>query len=78
MGTEQCEPTEDSFVMKDVVLDSSVISSEKEQSKKNNSQPPYENQEIRRTSVGRPMRKAAEKVSSYKEIPLNIKMRRED
>lgn len=78
MESEQCEPTENSFVMKDVVLDSSAISSEKEQNNKNISQPLYENQEIRRTSVGRPMRKAAEKVSSYKETPLNIKMRRED
>ncbi|CAK9313403.1 unnamed protein product [Citrullus colocynthis] len=34
-------------------------------------------QECRRTSVGRPSRRAAEKVISYKEIPLNIKMRRE-
>ena len=33
-------------------------------------------QETCRTSVGRPTRKAAEKVSSYKEVPLNIKMRR--
>ncbi|KAH7691977.1 Shugoshin C-terminal protein [Dioscorea alata] len=78
LESEQCEPTENSFVMKDVVLDSSAISSEKEQNNKNISQPLYENQEIRRTSVGRPMRKAAKKVSSYKEIPLNIKMRRED
>ncbi|XP_009790331.1 uncharacterized protein LOC107784894 [Nicotiana tabacum] len=30
----------------------------------------------RRASVGRPSRKAAEKVQSYKEIPVNIKMRR--
>ncbi|GFZ12833.1 hypothetical protein Acr_23g0012180 [Actinidia rufa] len=29
-----------------------------------------------RTSLGRPLRKAAEKVQSYKETPLNIKMRR--
>ena len=31
-----------------------------------------------RTSLGRPLRKAAEKVQSYKEIPLNIKMRRSE
>ncbi|XP_055834397.1 SHUGOSHIN 2 isoform X2 [Solanum dulcamara] len=30
----------------------------------------------RRSSVGRPSRKAAEKVHTYKEIPVNIKMRR--
>lgn len=29
-----------------------------------------------RRSIGRPLRKAAEKVQSYKEIPVNIKMRR--
>lgn len=33
-------------------------------------------QESRRSSVARPLRRAAEKVQSYKEIPLNIKMRR--
>lgn len=31
----------------------------------------------RRYSVGRPMRRAAEKVNSYKETPLNVKMRRQ-
>ena len=31
-----------------------------------------------RASVGRPLRRAAEKVQSYKEIPLNAKMRREE
>lgn len=35
-----------------------------------------EGQELRRSSVGRPLRRAAVKVQSYKEIPLNIKMRR--
>ncbi|EEE57987.1 hypothetical protein OsJ_08740 [Oryza sativa Japonica Group] len=30
----------------------------------------------RRSSVGRPSRRAAEKIVSYKEVPLNIKMRR--
>ncbi|KAK8683632.1 hypothetical protein V6N13_039686 [Hibiscus sabdariffa] len=30
------------------------------------------------TSMGRPLRKAAEKVQSYKEFPLNVKMRRTD
>lgn len=30
----------------------------------------------RKSSIGRPSRRAAEKVQSYKEIPLNIKMRR--
>ncbi|XP_024025603.1 SHUGOSHIN 2 [Morus notabilis] len=35
-----------------------------------------EGQELRRSSVGRPLRRAAVKVQSYKEIPLKIKMRR--
>ncbi|PIN02417.1 hypothetical protein CDL12_25069 [Handroanthus impetiginosus] len=34
--------------------------------------------EARRTSIARPMRKAVEKVQSYKEIPLNVKMRRSE
>lgn len=38
----------------------------------------FEAQENRRSSVGRPLRRAAEKVQSYKEIPLNIKMRRNE
>ena len=32
--------------------------------------------EAPRHSFGRPMRRAAEKVPSYKEVPLNVKMRR--
>ncbi|KZV48033.1 hypothetical protein F511_21454 [Dorcoceras hygrometricum] len=31
-----------------------------------------------RTSFGRPSRRAAEKVQSYKEIPLNVKLRRSE
>ncbi|WCJ41588.1 Shugoshin C terminus [Euphorbia peplus] len=37
----------------------------------------FERNEAQRSSVGRPVRRAVEKVQSYKEIPLNIKMRRE-
>ncbi|KAL6957772.1 hypothetical protein U1Q18_049316, partial [Sarracenia purpurea var. burkii] len=37
-----------------------------------------EPQESQRTSLGRPLRKAVEKVQSYKEIPCNIKMRRSE
>ncbi|XVF23504.1 hypothetical protein REPUB_Repub13aG0044300 [Reevesia pubescens] len=37
-----------------------------------------EAQELRRVSAGRPLRQAAEKVQSYKEMKLNMKMRRED
>lgn len=42
------------------------------------STPQCQVQELRRSSIGRPLRKAAEKVSSYKEKPVNIKMRRAD
>ncbi|KAK6271056.1 hypothetical protein POUND7_008154, partial [Theobroma cacao] len=40
--------------------------------------PRNEAQELRRISVGRPLRRAVEKVQSYKEIPVNVKMRREE
>ncbi|XP_073111230.1 SHUGOSHIN 2-like isoform X1 [Elaeis guineensis] len=42
------------------------------------SSPRYQNQGSRRSSLGRPMRRAVEKVSSYREVPLNVKMRRDD
>lgn len=38
----------------------------------------YDPLELRRNSIGRPARKAAVKVQSYKEVPLNIKMRRSE
>lgn len=31
-----------------------------------------------RSSIGRPLRRAVEKVQSYKEVPLNVKMRRKN
>ncbi|KAL2324978.1 hypothetical protein Fmac_024036 [Flemingia macrophylla] len=36
-----------------------------------------EPQESRRSSVGRPLRRTVEKIVSYKEVPLNVKMRRD-
>ncbi|KAK4741889.1 hypothetical protein SAY87_025477 [Trapa incisa] len=56
-----------------------LVSFEKED--KENSAPLRADHELmeahrRRSSVGRPMRRAAEKVHSYKERPVNIKMRR--
>ncbi|XP_040950627.1 SHUGOSHIN 2 isoform X5 [Gossypium hirsutum] len=39
--------------------------------------PRNEAEEPRRASTGRPLRRAAEKVQSYKEMKLNVKMRRE-
>ncbi|KAG6669767.1 hypothetical protein CIPAW_01G266600 [Carya illinoinensis] len=38
----------------------------------------FEAQQMRRSSVGRPLRRAAEKVQSYKETPINVKMRRQE
>lgn len=40
--------------------------------------PRPEAQESKRSSIGRPLRRAAEKVHSYKENPINIKMRRSE
>ncbi|CAI9768544.1 unnamed protein product [Fraxinus pennsylvanica] len=40
------------------------------------SPPSSKARESRRTSIGRPLRSAVEKVESYKERPINIKMRR--
>ncbi|TKY51757.1 Shugoshin-1 protein [Spatholobus suberectus] len=37
----------------------------------------FEPQETRRSSVGRPVRRTVEKIVSYKEVPLNVKMRRD-
>ncbi|XWS66232.1 hypothetical protein CRYUN_Cryun05aG0181900 [Craigia yunnanensis] len=51
-------------------------SSVKSQHEEGSRIPRNEAQELR-TSVGRPSRRAAEKVQSYKEIPINVKMRRE-
>ncbi|CAL0299808.1 unnamed protein product [Lupinus luteus] len=36
----------------------------------------FDPQEIRRSSVGRPKRQSVAKIQSYKEVPLNVKMRR--
>ena len=38
--------------------------------------PRPEAQDSKRQSIGRPLRRAAEKVQSYKERPINIKLRR--
>ncbi|KAF8403139.1 hypothetical protein HHK36_011236 [Tetracentron sinense] len=88
--SEQTEPTEDLFEIEDAKFparplhDSTMhedgpaslgLSTRKEE-KEGNATPRCETQELRRSSIGRPLRRAAEKVQSYKEIPLNIKMRR--
>ncbi|TYG65852.1 hypothetical protein ES288_D06G220400v1 [Gossypium darwinii] len=55
--------------------DSSVKSEQEEGNTSMSSR--SEAQELRRVSVGRPLRRAVEKVQSYKEMKLNVKMRRE-
>ncbi|KAM7522416.1 hypothetical protein LguiA_012318 [Lonicera macranthoides] len=54
------------------LLDSSIKIDEKDE----NCESEFKPKESQRTSFGRPVRRVAEKVQSYKEIPLNIKMRR--
>ena len=86
---ENPEPTEDFFEIDDAKfavshlcdnmsekngpITSSVTSGQ--ENKENNActSDPWEN---RRSSVGRPLRRTVEKVVSYKEVPLNVKMRR--
>uniref|UniRef100_A0A6M2ER11 Shugoshin C-terminal domain-containing protein n=1 Tax=Populus davidiana TaxID=266767 RepID=A0A6M2ER11_9ROSI len=55
----------------------SSVLSVKIESETGNSVPRFETQELRRTSF-RPTRRAAEKVQTYKEIPINVKMRRNE
>ncbi|KAJ6821565.1 SHUGOSHIN 2-like isoform X1 [Iris pallida] len=56
-----------------------VINSVKDEPERDRSVSPRSQgrQELRRASLGRPSRRAAEKVS-YKEVPINVKMRRSD
>ncbi|XP_076919970.1 shugoshin-1-like [Bidens hawaiensis] len=72
------EPDENLFEIKDlikIVEDCGPTSKVSvEQNDKCGSKP--EPQNSQRMSFGRPSRRAAEKVQSYKEVPLNIKMRR--
>ncbi|GMI90366.1 SHUGOSHIN 2 [Hibiscus trionum] len=56
---------------------SGLISSVKKEPDEGCMIPGKECQELRRASTGRPLRRAAEKVQSYKEVKLNVKMRRE-
>ncbi|XP_022992970.1 SHUGOSHIN 2-like isoform X3 [Cucurbita maxima] len=62
---------------KEIVCEIKIVPTSSVETKDNgNSTDRSEVQECRRTSVGRPLRRAAEKIQSYKEIPLNVKMRR--
>lgn len=86
--TENSEPIEDVFEIDDqkfpvfplcddkvvtsVPITSSATFEQESKGRKNAS----EVLESRRSSVGRPLRRAAEKVETYKEISLKVKMRR--
>uniref|UniRef100_A0A5B6ZXP1 Putative shugoshin-1-like n=1 Tax=Davidia involucrata TaxID=16924 RepID=A0A5B6ZXP1_DAVIN len=56
----------------------STCSSVKKEDKEGNTARGDDAQELQRLSIGRPSRLAAKKVQSYKEVPLNVKMRRTD
>ncbi|CAA2960207.1 shugoshin-1 isoform X1 [Olea europaea subsp. europaea] len=71
---EEKEPAEDLFEMRYARFP--VCSLPDGEVKKCFSAPRYEPQKFGRSSLGRPSRQAAIKVQSYKEIPLNVKMRR--
>ncbi|XP_040998260.1 SHUGOSHIN 1-like isoform X2 [Juglans microcarpa x Juglans regia] len=83
--SEEPERNEDLFEIDDAkfpasppvddVHDSSQITSELPVKKEDEG---VKAQEIRRSSVGRPLRRAVEKVQCYKEIPLRMKMRRQE
>lgn len=86
--SEEPEPNEDSLEIDDAKFTASLIhddslhenrpsqgSSVKEEDG-GNTTPIPDAQEFRRSSVGRPLRRAAEKVQSYKERSINVKMRR--
>ncbi|CAI9778436.1 unnamed protein product [Fraxinus pennsylvanica] len=87
---QQQEPNENLFEIEDVKFpvaipanssacadgSSQVSSSNKKEDFDYGHDSDFETQESRRTSITRPMRRAVEKVQSYKERPVNIKMRR--
>lgn len=77
------EPRENLFELEDInYSDSTPLESpmhvDNATSKDENCAPRCDPRDSQRTSFGRPSRKAAVKVQSYKEIPLNIKMRRSE
>ncbi|KAJ4971933.1 hypothetical protein NE237_005032 [Protea cynaroides] len=86
--SEQPEPTEDMFEMEDTkfpihsVLNDQMLESNSLESpsgkveKEGKSAQKWGTQELRRSSIGRPLRKAAEKVQTYKEMSLTVKLRR--
>ncbi|KAL2533904.1 Shugoshin C domain-containing protein [Abeliophyllum distichum] len=86
---EEKEPAEDLFKIRDArfpvcslpddpVLENSASVEVKNEVKVCISAPRYEPQQFGRSSLGRPSRQAAKKVQSYKENPINVKMRRNE
>lgn len=85
--SQEREPAENLFEIEDVRF---PVSNSRDKSMKENGltsssitkeeicKPSNEAQVSHRSSIGRPSRRAAEKVQSYKEVPLNVKMRREE
>ncbi|KAK1429150.1 hypothetical protein QVD17_11353 [Tagetes erecta] len=73
--SEEHKPDEDLFEIKmhEDCGATSKVSIEQEHDKCGSKPEPQNSQ---RMSLGRPSRRAAEKVQSYKEVPLNMKMRR--
>ncbi|RDY12249.1 Shugoshin 1 [Mucuna pruriens] len=84
---ENPEPTEDFFEIDDAKFNVSQLSDNMLEkncpttstvtSGQENNGCTFEPQETRRSSIGRPLRRTVEKVVSYKEAPLNVKMRRD-
>lgn len=72
------EPTDNLFEIEDVKFLVPSCTSVKKGDNDENCAPIFEARESQRTSLGRPVRRAAEKVQSYKEVPRNIKMRRSE
>lgn len=66
---------DDDSLMEDVPS-STCLSLKIEDNKLNPAPDEFETIESKRSSLSRPSRQAAKKVHSYKEIPINIKMRR--
>ncbi|KAJ6810068.1 SHUGOSHIN 2-like isoform X1 [Iris pallida] len=83
LRAELHEPSEDLFEIEDVKLPApsrpiAVSNLVKDETERDIIvSPRSQGQELRRPSLGRPLRRAAEKVC-YKEVPLNVKMRRSD
>lgn len=69
------EPTDNLFEIEDAKF---LVPSVKKGENDETCVPIFEARESQRTSLGRPVRRAAEKIQSYKEVPRNIKMRRSE